>query len=162
MNIDYNRREQIIFGQDLDPQNDTHFEKEHALARESGQDTTEVFTQFYVGGIKKFETLKLFQLKTLLKEGFMEEDECGGNAPTIKNFLKFAESFQEKEPEATIYFTGFAEDPSRRENCRVAITGIKFTSRYAIDRDSLNSFWKFINTADEVEVCDREGFGWWD
>ena len=165
INRDYNRREQIIFGCDLDEQNDEHFQKEYNRLRSKDvidrDEESAIFSKYYVGGVKGFENMSISTLKQLLKEGFIRGESRHNDSPTVNQMLKFADSIRELEPDMIIKFEGFATSPSHGDGC-VSIDGITFESRYHVNRRALDEFWKFIKSADEVSMDDTSGRGWWD
>ena len=165
-NKDINRREQIIFKQDYNKNNDADFKKAWKEASQSDDiwATTPLYSQYYVGGIRRFEDLSIDQLKTLVAEDFVHEDDCFNSCPEIKSFIQVVEkmiSMAGENDELVVTFIGYAVDQTRADY-RVTIEGIKYKSRYKLDRDIIDEFYNFAKNADELSLSDTEGRAWWD
>ena len=165
-NKDINRREQIIFKQDYNKNNDADFKKAWKEASQSDDiwATSPLYSQYYVGGIRRFEDLSIDQLKTLVAEDFIHTDDGFNSCPTVGEFIKLVEkmtSMAGENDELVVTFIGYAVDMSRADY-RVTIEGIKYKSRYKLDRDILDEFYAFTKNADELSLSDTEGRAWWD
>lgn len=171
-----NRREQIIFGEDYDANGADKFNAEYKKLNEVKEFNKEyfdaqhaLFSKYYVGGIRRFEHLSLEQLQQLVKEGFIDTEDYFNGCPTVGDFLKFVNGIKQyvaENPDYTsddfdIYFIGYAVDISR-DDYRVTIEGVKYSSRYKVDREILIKFMNFAKSADELDINDCEGRAWWD
>lgn len=178
MNTDINRREQIIFNQDYDKNSGKKFNQAYKDFHQKYQDVTsdeyweknkQLFSSYYVGGIRRFEHLSLEQLKQLVEEDFIDTEDYYNGCPTVGDFLKFVNGIKQyvaENPDYTsddfdIYFIGYAVDLSR-EDYRVTIEGVKYSSRYKVDREIMVRFMDFAKSADELDINDCEGRAWWD
>lgn len=167
LNGDINRREQIIFGCDFNKNNDKDFKKDWEKASKSDDifATGAVIDSYYVGGIKKFKNLSLEQLKTLVKEEFIDPEAQQNTSPSVAQFIRLANTLYDMEysDNLELQFIGFAISPDR-DDYGVQIEGVSYSSSdgYRIDREIIKEFWEFIKNADEVEVNESSGRGWWD
>lgn len=178
MNKDINRREQIIFKQDYDKNSGEKFNQAYKEFNQKYQDISsdeyweknnQLYSSYYVGGIRRFSKLSLEQLQQLVKEDFIDTADCFNGSPTVGDFLKFVSDIKKyvaENPEYTsedfdIYFIGYAVDISRNDY-RVTIEGVEYSSRYKVDREIMVKFMNFAKSADELDVTDTKGRAWWD
>lgn len=177
MNKDINRREQIIFKQDYDKNSGEKFNQAYKEFKQkykmSSEDYWEknqqLFSSYYVGGIRHFDKLSLEQLQQLVNEDFIDTESCYNGCPTVGEFLKFVKGIKQyvaENPDYTsddfdIYFIGYAVDISR-DDYRVTIEGVEYSSRYHVDREIMIKFMNFAKYADELDVTDTKGRAWWD
>ena len=178
MNKDINRREQIIFKQDYDKNSGEKFNQAYKDFNKKYQDISsdeyweknnQLYSSYYVGGIRRFNKLSLEQLQQLVKEDFIDTEDCFNRSPTVGDFLKFVNGIKQyviENPDFTsddfdIYFIGYAVDISR-DDYRVTIEGVEYSSRYKVDREIMVKFRDFAKSADELDVTDTEGRAWWD
>lgn len=179
MNKDVNRREQIIFKQDFDKNSGDKFNAEYKRLREAENKSnnpqewwkkqSDLYNQYYVGGIRRFDHLSLDQLMQLIKEGFIDPFDHYNCSPTVDEFRKFVKGIKEyvaENPDFTsddfdIYFIGYAVEPARPDY-RVTIEGVVYHSQYKVDREIMMRFMKFAESADELDCNDTDGRAWWD
>lgn len=178
MNKDINRREQIIFKQDYDKNSGDKFNQAYKEIKQKYQDMSsdeywekhqQLFSSYYVGGIRHFDKLSLEQLQQLVNEDFIDTESCYNGCPTVGEFLKFVKGIKQyvaENPDYTsddfdIYFIGYAVDISR-DDYRVTIEGVEYSSRYKVDREIMVKFMNFAKSADELDVTDTNGRAWWD
>ena len=178
MNKDINRREQIIFKQDYDKNSGEKFDQAYKEFKQKYKDmrsdeywekNQQLFSSYYVGGIRHFDKLSLEQLQQLVNEDFIDTESCYNGCPTVGEFLKFVNGIKQyvaENPDYTsedfdIYFIGYAVDISR-DDYRVTIEGVEYSSRYKVDREIMVKFMNFAKSADELDVTDTKGRAWWD
>lgn len=178
MNKDINRREQIIFKQDYDKNSGDKFNQAYKDFKQKYQDMSsdeywekndQLYSSYYVGGIRRFNKLSLEQLQQLVKEDFIDTEDYFNGCPTVGEFLKFVNGIKQyvaENPDYTsddfdIYFIGYAVDISR-DDYRVTIEGVEYSSRYKVDREIMIKFMDFAKSADELDVTDTKGRAWWD
>ena len=178
MNKDINRREQIIFKQDYDKNSSEKFDQAYKEFKQKYQDVRsdeyweknqQLFSSYYVGGIRHFDKLSLEQLQQLVNEDYIDTESCYNGCPTVGEFLKFVKGIKQyvaENPDYTsddfdIYFIGYAVDISR-DDYRVTIEGVEYSSRYKVDREIMVKFMNFAKSADELDVTDTKGCAWWD
>ena len=77
------------------------------------------------GGIISFDDLTLPKLKKLVKEKFADPDECQNSAPSIQEFVDWADDAIKSDPSIknNLFFTGYVVD-LKRSDYRVSIEGL--------------------------------------
>lgn len=73
------------------------------------------------GGLRRFEGLSIEQIEALVKNGFLDPKECGGDSPPVDELLRFA--IENCHSNLNFTFRGYAVSP-KRDDCRVTINGI--------------------------------------
>lgn len=131
-NPDYQTRDNIIFGQQID------WEEE-------------------CGGAKFFEDLTLDQLHNLIKHNFVDITQKHNEAPSIGEFFTFTETQAAKGYVFT--FEGYAIMPQRHDY-RVSVDGIIFNGDYS--NQLLTDFGEFVGAPDELSIEPNYLRAWWD
>lgn len=85
LNNDYNTRDQLLFGQDYDP-------------------------ELYTGGIRYFDDISYSLLKKLVDMQFANPEECQNDSPSINELLSAFEDYEDY-----ISFSGYSVSPDRRD-----------------------------------------------
>ena len=139
LNINFKRREEIIFGKS-------------------------VIWDDELGGCEFFEDLTLDKLAQLLEGGFANPQQIQNISPTIQEFYEFGKKFQNLGYEA--FFIGYVVSPDR-EDYRTSIKGIQLsleaeTIDSRIYADFLSAFKRFAQTASEKDISSRLLYAWWD
>lgn len=164
-NGDYERREQLIFGESFKG-NDTaglRNATKNSLDM-SIEESSAIYNKFYAGGIRRFDNLTVEKLKTLVKEEYIHMSDDHNGCPCVEEMLKFASKIAELEDcNMQILFSGYAVSPNRKDYC-VNIDGISYrsTNGYRVDREAVDMFWDFIQSADDRVINAMEGSAWWD
>ena len=108
--------------------------------------------QKYIGGLEKFEDLKVDQLEALVKENFVDPTYKYRSAPTIQAFLDFMKAHE------GVLAHGFAIT-TNREDARVVIEGLMF---YGKSTDELKKkFEQFCSGASDLRIEKDELYSWW-
>ena len=139
LNIDFKRREEIIFARSIIWDND-------------------------LGGCEFFEDLTLDKLAQLLESGFAEPQQTQNNSPTIQEFYEFGQKSQNLGYEP--FFIGYVVSPDR-EDYRISIEGIQLSLQVEtidsrICADFISAFERFAQTADETDIGLKLLYAWWD
>lgn len=105
------------------------------------------------GGVRRFKDLSLAELQQLVFHGFIELDECQNNSPKTATFLDFMKKFGQ------VRAHGYAVSADRPD-ARVTLEGI---SCYGdITNELMLEFEALCSDADELTVCDKFLYAWWD
>ena len=115
----------------------------------------------YFGGIERFDALPVEDLETLVKEKFADLDEAQNEAPTIKEFLEFANRYKDF---ARITFDGYVVSPDRSDY-RVSVDAITIypDAKNEGRRDMLAAAaMNFGKRADEADFDGDCFYLWWD
>jgi hypothetical protein len=139
LNIDFKRREEIIFGRSI-------------------------IWDDELGDCEFFEDLTLDKLAQLLEENFAEPQQTQNNSPTIQEFYEFGQKSQNLGYEP--FFIGYVVSPDR-EDYRTSIEGIQMsleaeTIDSRIYADFVSAFKRFAETAHEKDISSRLLYAWWD
>lgn len=136
----FNARDQIIFGEDFDP-------------------------TAYLGGVRRFEWLRLGQVKELIEKGYLDLDEQQNYGPTVEDMIAFVESVKGS---ADWLFEGYAVSPGR-DDCRVTLDGLYCDYPQGVTTEDMVSFVQFARLADDfrfnydTQNPDENALGaWWD
>ena len=112
----------------------------------------------YCGGIRRFEGLSASKLRQLVEEGFADPEDKQNYAPTLMEFLRFAEEHTH------VTFSGYAVHPER-EDYRVSVDGMEMITMDVREAsDAIN----FLRGADEFDSeFQPDGLtatisAWWD
>lgn len=109
----------------------------------------------YIGGIRSFSNLPLEVLEQLIKEGFVDVNDCQNKAPSIRKFVAFMRKYPGK-----FVVSGYAV-ASDRPDYRVSVDTISSTEAI-VEEDIINDFEKTFKNADEYN--DQKGYlmAWYD
>ena len=106
----------------------------------------------YIGGLEKFEDLKVEQLETLIKESFVDQTASYNSSPTVQAFLDFMKAHED------VWAHGFVITTTR-EDSRVVVEGLLF---YGRPSDELKKeFELFCVGAPDLRIENDELFSWW-
>lgn len=132
MNKDYNRREEIMLGAPYNRDD-------------------------YFAGCKRF-VCGLDKMKQLLEEGFIDPNESQNDSPTTKEFIEYAEDFD------NVMFECYAISPDR-DDYRITIEGINLIIPDA-DYDKIATAIALFRYADEFSFDHNYNeymlHAWWD
>lgn len=131
-NLDYQTRDNIIFGQQID------WEEE-------------------CGGANFFYELTLDKLHCLIEQNFADITQKHNEVPSISEFFTFAETQAAKGYIFT--FEGYAISPER-DDYRISIDGIIFNGDYS--NQLLADFGEFVGVPDELSIEPNYLRAWWD
>ncbi|CAN5784035.1 hypothetical protein BH20ACI4_BH20ACI4_24770 [soil metagenome] len=133
---DFQKRDQIIFGKEIDWKN-----------RGLPPGVCERFDGLYAEGTRK-----------LLALGFMELSQTMNGTPTIESFLEFASGMKQFD----FKFEGFAFDPNFEKDRSVCLEGIYLREDYPPEIGL--AFAKFVSGYQPDELSIEESFlrAWWD
>lgn len=129
MNKDYESRNEIIFG---------------------GKDTD---SESWLGGTRNFESLDLEQLQALIRNNFINLEECQNCSPSVSDFLDFMKKYPAVEAH------GYAVS-HKRDDYRVSLEGIRFDGN--VTMDMLLDFVHLCRHADEFSAVHDHLWAWWD
>lgn len=106
----------------------------------------------YFGGARRFDELSVEELEYLIKENFIDPDECQNDSPTTEEFLEYM-----KDHEQFVAF-GYAISPDRGDY-RITLEGIRSDVCFN-DIDEMIDFIDRFRYADEFNV--KPPYVWWD
>lgn len=130
LNKDYKKRNEIIFGDDDVDSKDN-----------------------WLGGTRRFESLDLEQLELLIKNKFIDLEECQNCSPSVADFRDFMKQYPE------VMAHGYAVSHNR-DDYRVSLEGLWF--RGNVSKKMLLDFVHLCRHADEFVTGDDELYAWWD
>lgn len=113
MTKDFNKRDQLLFGQDYDE-------------------------DMYGGGIRRFDGLWAVDARELIKLGFLNPHDAQNYSPTAEEFIRFMESGVGHP----ITAHGYAVS-QQRGDCRVTIEGIEYACAETMSWDQIEAFLTF-------------------
>ena len=129
LNEDVNSRDRILFKENFNP-------------------------EMYIGGVRHFRELSLDNLETLVKDKFIELDECQNDSPTTEEILEFVRKY----PDYLVH--GYAVSPFR-EDYRVTLEGVEKDIPVS-SKEELIDFTKLFQLADEFVVDKDYVYCWFD
>ena len=135
-NLDYTKRDELIFGRQLEPD--------------------EMF-----GGVAHFGSgnycagplLTIDKAKQLINDGFLDPEDVQNYNPTAKEFVDFCSQY----PQVKMH--GYVVS-SQRDDCRVTIEGLECQND--ITEQLIIDFSNKFNDADNFSVDENNLFCWWD
>lgn len=135
-NMDYKRRDEIIFGDDCQPE------------------------EKWAGGIKRF-SISPSVLKQLLEEGFVDPEDRQNEAPTAREFSEFFDNASDPDEWRV---SGYAISHDR-EDYRISIEGCVAEWRLREDgshQADMIAFTNLFRFADEFELTATKAYCWFD
>lgn len=140
LNLNYQQRDEIIFGKCL------------------------VWEEDICGGYEHFEDLSLEQLAQLLEKNFAHPEEAHNYSPTIQEFYDFGKKSQALGFNPV--FTGYVISPDRKDY-RTSISGIDIKVdveeiELEIDASLMWEFENFARKADDKIINYWRLYAWWD
>jgi hypothetical protein len=130
LNKDYKSRNEIIFGDDDADSNDN-----------------------WLGGTRRFDSLNLEQLHALIRNEFIDLEDCQNYSPSVGDFLDFMKKYPEVEAH------GYAVS-HKRDDYRVSLEGIRFGGK--VTMKMLLDFVHLCRHADEFHADEKGLYAWWD
>lgn len=124
---------------------------------------SDFYDESFEGGIKHFKRLKPAALYKLIDQQFADPDDYQNMAPTIQEFLEFAQKYPELKPT----FSGYAVE-SKRDDYRVSIDEIVLENPVINSRSTLIAFAELTRNSDDIiDYADNKtndnAIGiWWD
>ena len=132
--LDYEKRDQIIFGKNRLKEYTNH------------------------GGVLHFgdninPSITIDTVKKLIDEGYLDEDSSQNYSPTAREFVKFCEKYPQ------VRMNGFVISP-QRSDCDVVLTGLECDTDITLELilDFANNF----HYADDFSVSEHWLYCWWD
>ena len=110
--------------------------------------------EVYVGGIRRFDDLKVSQLLDLLCNNFICWNEGHNNAPDVRGLLGYLVEYLGYK------LSGYAVS-ARRDDYRVSIDGIEKDGG-TITKKEQEAFEEMFGGADDFEVSSHRLYAWFD
>jgi hypothetical protein len=130
LNKNYKARNEIIFGDDDCDSKDN-----------------------WLGGTRRFESLDLEQLELLIKNDFIDLEQCQNYSPSVTDFRDFMKMYPD------VMAHGYAVSHTR-DDYRVSLEGVWFRGR--VSMTMLLDFVHLCRHADEFVASEEELYAWWD
>ena len=108
----------------------------------------------YMGGIARFEGLKLPELIALATEGFLDLQEMQNCAPCIGEFMEFMARYSGYTAHGYVV-------SANRDDYRVSIEGLEKQAKY-IEAKETQVFTELFGQADEFVANGTQNFCWFD